>query len=280
MFDFGDPIAEALWTSIVDAEIAEGRIGLVTQDVCQPVIGGRDQDHVLYSECLVRLIGGDGAVRRAGEFVPYLEMHGAAKLLDRIVLDLTLTWLAGDPQRVLGCNLSAQNLDCDEDWVEISRRIDARSDLASRLVLEVTENRPLIDPTAARRRLNSVRALGCRVAIDDFGAGFATPARLDALDVDIVKIDRAYVAQHPDQEPVTRGLTDLEDLVRLAVAAAPFVVVEGVETSAQLHRAIRAGATHVQGRHLAPELEEPGPSHALAEAGVRLSPKAAAEALA
>ena len=71
---------------------------------------------------------------------------------------------------------------------------DAFIPLASQPVLEVTESMLLEDREAAVRRLEALRALGVRVALDDFGTGYSSLAYLQRLPVDILKIDRAFIA--------------------------------------------------------------------------------------
>ena len=75
----------------------------------------------------------------------------------------------------------------------------------SRLVLEITETAPLVDRRAAARRLCEVRAFGVHVALDDFGTGHSSLAYLRELPVDILKIDRSFVAtitEHGQLPPI------------------------------------------------------------------------------
>ncbi len=228
-----------LWTDILAAAIDDGRLTLVWQDIAAADFHAPP----LYSECLARLIDTRGVIRFPGEFIPHLEVEGSVPLVDQAVLDLTLNWLEANPNQVLGCNLSARNFDSPELWGQIMRRIRQRRALADRLVLEITETCPLRDIETARHWLNGARAMGVRIALDDFGAAFATSDVLTRLDVDIVKVDADYIDRPKD----------LARLVAVARGAAPIVVVEGVETAAHLDTALQAGASYVQGRFLRPE---------------------------
>ena len=199
-------------------------------------------EEVLYWECLARLTDSDGSVHEAGAFAPYLELRGQSFDLDSSILDLVLQALADDPKIVLGCNISAANLSATDRWSAILNRIGAHPELTPRLILEITETYPMFD--AAAERLATARALGCRLALDDFGTGFATRARLLSIEVDIVKIDASFVRGVGVNAD---GRDTLHRLVEFAARAAPVVVVEGVETEAQLEAARAAGAPHVQG---------------------------------
>lgn len=85
-----------------------------------------------------------------------------SSVIDRLALDETLT---------LGCNISAQSALISQSWEAIFDRLERLPGVADRLVIEITETAPVV-PSQGRgfsRRLNS---LGCRLAIDDFGAGY------------------------------------------------------------------------------------------------------------
>lgn len=203
-----------------------------------------DSDAVLYKECLARLENDGGRSWTAEQFISALEQAGAVSLLDRRMLTLVLEHLASDPTAVLGCNLSADNLASPDAWNAVLDLIRARPDLASRLVLELTETRPLDDPKRATAMLAEARKLGCRVALDDFGIGFASPRLAQLIGADIIKIDKSFVV---DVRPSPDGSDSLRHLVGFASSCAPIIVVEGIETIEQANTAHAAGATHLQG---------------------------------
>jgi EAL domain-containing protein (putative c-di-GMP-specific phosphodiesterase class I) len=83
-----------------------------------------------------------------------------------------------------------------------------------------------------------------RVAVDDFGAGYASLARLRALEPDVIKVDRSLLAAETDPEGPTPLLVGIIDLAHRLGAS---VVAEGVETEVQLAAALAAGCDAVQG---------------------------------
>ncbi|HBQ32847.1 EAL domain-containing protein [Brucella anthropi] len=236
--DVADP---SLLSAITDA-ILENRIEIAVQGIhCVT-----NADRLLYGECLARLLNRDGTITSAGEFIPILDIWGKTPLLDQHMIKLVLDELDTDSRAVLGCNISTDSL-TDAEWSLIYRQLVERAHLVHRLVLEITETRPLSDIMTANRCLAAARKLGCLIAVDDFGSGQVTPWQLLRLEVDIVKIDASFVRDIKESHP--RG-NSLQFMIGLAKCAAPTVIVEGVETNTHLIDAVMAGATHAQGYHL------------------------------
>jgi EAL domain-containing protein (putative c-di-GMP-specific phosphodiesterase class I) len=210
--------------------------------VAQRIHNIENTKEVLYAESLARLTDAEGVVHTAGAFVPQLGRLDGRFDLDFRILDLVLSALTADSTLNLGCNLSVANLSAPDRFADIFGRLTRQPELASRLIVEITETYPLIG--SAIERLKMIRALGCRIAIDDFGTGFATPSHLLQVSADIVKIDASFVR---DIRPGRDGHDSLYHMVGFASCIAPQIVVEGIETEQQLEAARSTGATHVQG---------------------------------
>lgn len=225
---------------VVASAIADQRIGCVVQTVWSLNV----PEDLLYGECLARMIDLDGEVIAAGAFVSRLEARGGAPLLDRHMLKLVLDRLDADPMTVLGCNISADNFADANVWGGVLDQIKCRPYLAPRLILELTESSAIADLSFSARKIADIQSLGCRVALDDFGVGFASPRLVQLIDFDIVKIDKAFIH---DIRPSSEGSNSLRHIVAFASCFAPTVVVEGVESAAHVDAARAAGATHVQG---------------------------------
>ncbi|WP_085035862.1 EAL domain-containing protein [Ensifer aridi] len=215
------------------------RIGFTVQQVNSV----NAHHEVLYSECLARLVKVDGTVITAGEFMPALEASGDAPKLDRHMLNLAVDWLSNNPSGPLGCNISALNFSDSENRAVLYDQLYRHRALAPRLVLEITERSPIAQLSRTAEFIHDIRKLGYRVAIDDFGAGFSTPEAIFSIAVDIVKVDSSFV-QLSSRADAARLL---HHMVGLASCVASTIVIEGVETYAQLALATAAGATHVQG---------------------------------
>ena len=104
--------------------------------------------------------------------------------------------------------------------------------MAKPLIVEVTETSALIDIEESARFLQTIRELGCRVAVDDFGAGYTSFRHLKALTLDIVKIDGSFVknlAGNVDNQLFIRNLLGLADTYGMETVA------ECVETQEDAH---------------------------------------------
>ena len=112
------------------------------------------------------------------------------------------------------------------------------------LVLEVTENILIKDGELALLVLQQLRRTGVRIALDDFGTGYSSLSYLHRMPIDILKIDRSFVA---DIERASRGAAIVGAVTNLAHALGMTVVAEGVETPLQRQQVAAMGADHAQG---------------------------------
>ena len=228
------------WESEVIDAICDNRVHIAIQGIHSVT----NVDHMLYGECPARLLARSGCVHNAADFIPALDSRGRTPILDCQMVKLVLDELAVDSRAVLGCHISADSVADEAAWLSIIAQLKKRSCLVDRLIIEVTETRPLYNVASANKAFYQARQLGCRVAIDNFGRGHASPEQLLSLDVDIVKIDAVFVQNIRESKDAE---TSLHHMVGLAKCTAPVVVVEGIETSSQLNAAVMAGATHAQG---------------------------------
>ena len=114
----------------------------------------------------------------------------------------------------------------------------------ARLVIEVTESTFQADHPDVATALRRLRATGVKIAIDDFGTGYSSLSRLQHLPVDILKIDRSFIATLTD---ATTDSAILAGILALAHAMALETVAEGVETATQAESITRLGCTYSQG---------------------------------
>ena len=119
------------------------------------------------------------------------------------------------------------------------------------LTLEVTESVFLIDEPRARAVLHELKELGVGLALDDFGTGYSSLAYLRRFPFDIVKIDRAFIADI-DRDPSARAI--VAAVVDLAHALELSDVAEGVETRRQLAHIATIGGKRAQGHFFSPPL--------------------------
>ena len=220
----------------------------------QPIITA-ESGEVDYYECLLRMRGTDGQIVSAGEFVPILEQLGFIRLIDRYVLDKALAELAEHPDVRLGFNISGLTA-ADRPWLRaLTSQLRHRPEIASRVIIEITETAALYDIEESARFVAALRETGCRVALDDFGAGHTSLRHLQTLPVDTVKIDGSFVRDlgtSPDNKIFLRHL------LGLAKSFGFHTVAEGVETAADAAILHREGIGYLQGYYYGrPSLDRP-----------------------
>jgi diguanylate cyclase (GGDEF)-like protein len=180
------------------------------------------------------------------KFLHFARELGCIHLVDETVFRMAAQFIAPLGTAVLGVNFDVRTL-AHPGFVARARRILGETGLpARRLAIEVLEFDLIERDRAAMDALAELRELGVMVAVDDFGAGYATLARLRDLRPDVLKIDRSLVIGSEDPTMATL-LADAAQLGRHIGAA---VIAEGIETSAHLAAAIAAGCDGMQGYYL------------------------------
>jgi len=187
----------------------------------QPIIDAKTRKPVHY-ECLLRMIRLDGSIATAGQFIPAAEQLGLARLVDRHALEMAVAQLHAHPEITLAVNVSGTTAG-DPAWLQsFINYVRANSEVAKRMIVELTETAALGDFEESVRFISSLREMGCRVAIDDFGAGYTSFRNLQMLRVDTVKIDGTYIkelAQSPDNQIFVRTLVGLAKNFNLSTVA-------------------------------------------------------------
>lgn len=234
----------------VRAALAEDRLTFAYQ----PIIDAED-GAVCHYECLLRMIDTDGALVAAGRFMPIIEEMGLVRHVDRHVLEMALDQLALDDDVVLAINVSGLTA-CDSSWLDrLIQACEDRADLARRLIIEITETVAIRDIDESACFVNAVRALGCQVALDDFGAGYTSFKNLRALNVDVVKIDGSFVrdvALNKDNQLF------IKSLVGLARGFGLQTVAECVESQEDAGILQQQGVDYLQGYTFGrPETDRP-----------------------
>jgi diguanylate cyclase (GGDEF)-like protein/PAS domain S-box-containing protein len=203
----------------------------------QPVVS-LDDEVVVGLEALVRWEHPQRGLVPPDEFVPFAERSGLITGIGAWVMGEACRqaseWRRTEPHRPLdmSVNVSARQLAQGAGLVESMRMTLDESGLdPTSVVLEVTESALMDDAEAALRVLNELKALGVRIAIDDFGTGYSSLVYLKRFPVDLLKIDRTFIAGlglHKDDDAIVRSV------IELAHAFGIDAVAEGIETSQHL----------------------------------------------
>ncbi len=223
----------------VQRALKEDRIVLAYQ----PVVDATTHEMRHY-ECLVRMYDHDGKLIPAAQFVPAIEQLGLMRRIDNRVRDLAIHELERIPDVSLAINISGLTA-TERSWFRgLVSRLKGRRDIAERLIVEITETAALQDIDETSRFVSSLRALGCKVALDDFGSGFTTFHHLKSLTVDVVKIDGSFIR---DITVDTENQIFIHNLLALARALGVSTVAECVETQADADYLYGVGIDLLQG---------------------------------
>ncbi|MGZ8416211.1 MAG: EAL domain-containing protein [Methyloceanibacter sp.] len=223
----------------------------------QPIVTSRSHDPELY-ECLLRMKRLDGSIASAAEFIPVAEQFGLAKLVDHRALELAVELLSSAPDIKLALNVSAATA-TDPQWLQGLEAFSGKAaGIAERLTIEITETAAISDLHETAKFVAALQALGCRVALDDFGAGYTSFRNLRLLGVDKVKIDGSFIQNlgtQAEDELFVRTLIDLAKSFGITTVG-EWV---GDEKTAKLLE--KAGVSYMQGYFFgAPELIKQEPA--------------------
>ncbi len=204
-------------TDEIVAALNERRIFLAYEAVAS----ARDRRASFY-ECLMRIRRTDGSLVAANDIVPVAERLGLVRLLDFRVLELVVDEMIAAPALHASLNVSPASTTDPDWWAGLCTLLRRHADVAPRLIVEITESAAIHDIDETRGFVARVKELGCRIAIDDFGAGYTSFRNLRKLGVDIVKIDGAFVQdimRSEDDRAFVRTLIDLARRLNLKTVA-------------------------------------------------------------
>jgi len=218
--------------------------------VYQPVVDLRAGGALHHHEVLVRF--GDNSspfpLIRMAEELDLIEP------LDLAIVETTIQRLVENAALTLAVNISGRTIGSSEFIEAVRVMIAANPTARNRLIFELTESAAIDDLGLADRHLQALRSEGCRVCLDDFGAGAASLAYLQQLSLDVVKIDGRYIRelQHGGRES-----TFIRHLVTMCGELGVKTLAEMVET-AQVEEAVRrAGVDFAQGWLYGPASDTP-----------------------
>lgn len=189
------------------------------------------------AEALVRWVKNDGTVVSPAYFIPVLEKNDAILAVDWYILEESCKLLRYQIDNKLNpvpisVNFSRMHLVYESDITEhICRIVDSYALEHKWIEIEITETAFINQPEAVTQLVQEIRALGFKVAIDDFGSGLSSLSFVKDVEVDTLKIDRSLLSKNceTDKERIL-----LESIFNFAHRLRLTTVAEGVETKEQL----------------------------------------------
>jgi diguanylate cyclase (GGDEF)-like protein len=237
----------------------------------QPIVT-LDGGDLIGFEALMRWQHPTRGLLSPAEFIPLAEQTGTISELGAWALEHASRQVLRWQQRVphgrrleLSVNLSPHQLDRPDLVAEVLETLRRTGYDPADLVLEVTET-ALVKDEAAIPVLTALRAEGIRIALDDFGTGYSSLRYLTQLPVDILKIDRCFVAE---LNGTGTASAIAETMVRLAQVLHLETVAEGIEDAAQATELTLLGCQSGQGYHFARPMEPEAVDALIAEAAER-----------
>jgi diguanylate cyclase (GGDEF)-like protein/PAS domain S-box-containing protein len=182
-------------------------------------------------------------------FIPAAEEMGLLDPIGAWVIEAlaaqVVEWQAAGLQPRVSFNVSPRELHRPDFAADLGERLRKAGADPSLLTMELTESATLREPERIGPLLRDLRALGLQLAIDDFGAGWSSLSRLRSLPVQILKIDRSFlreIPENPEAGAIVRAIIALSD------ALGRTTVAEGVELPVQQHFLAAQGCPLSQGR--------------------------------
>jgi diguanylate cyclase (GGDEF)-like protein/PAS domain S-box-containing protein len=216
----------------------------------QPVVDLTHRE-LLGVEALVRWHHPEHGLMMPGTFIPLAEESGQIVQLGRKVLIEACcqvrAWskniAAGDGLRV-AINISGRHLQHADLVADVRSALQASGIEPGNLVIELTESTIMHNTELNLERFRTLKALGVKIAIDDFGMGYSSLSYLHRFPIDILKIDRAFVSRLTSQD---EGPDLARAVVMLGETLGLETVAEGIENEDQIAKLLKLGCVAGQG---------------------------------
>lgn len=220
----------------------------------QPIIAiERDQDLPHHYEVLIRMLNPQGEIIAPDQFIPTAERYNLMPVLDQWVIQQSLSRLELAMQHSLAdqdlfpmhsINLSGASLSDEQFLGALFSYVSQCGIPPEKICFEITETSAIANLEQVKDFMKSLKELGCRFSLDDFGAGMSSFGYLSVLPVDFVKIDGKFI-QDIEIEPA--NVTIVESIVHVAKSLGLITIAERVEDKSIGYRLKELGVDFVQG---------------------------------
>ncbi|MDF1583773.1 MAG: EAL domain-containing protein [Methyloprofundus sp.] len=231
------------WVPLIKKALLEDSFFLVFQPIVNLFSG-----EVSHYEALIRMRGEDNEVISPVEFVPVAERMGLIHSIDLWVVENAIEFLAKLPADKasisLSINLSSVAFQDTSLLPTIKEKLELTWIDARRITFEITETAAVDNFEKTRDMITKIRALGCKFALDDFGAGFCSYNYLKTFPVDYLKIDAQFIRN------LTNNPTDqilVKSMAELATKLGKKTIAEYVDTPEAIEKLREIGVNFGQG---------------------------------
>lgn len=235
---------EMEWIARLHQALEEDRFELHCQRIVPLERHGRS-----HQEFLVRLRGDDGRLIPPGAFIPAAERYNLMPALDRWVVEHAFGHLAEGGGRcgdgdVFFINLSGATLSDEPFTALVTQQLRLHGLAPATIGFEITETAVIANLARALNFIREIKALGCHVALDDFGSGLSSFSYLKAIPADYLKIDGTFI-RGMLEDPMNEAIVDA--INRIGHVAGLTTIAEYVESEALRERLIAIGVDYAQG---------------------------------
>jgi EAL domain-containing protein (putative c-di-GMP-specific phosphodiesterase class I) len=244
------------WVQRIQDVLEKDRFRLYFQPITA-IDPGLNATEKMHGEVLLRMLDDDGRLVGPGSFIPAAERYSLMSTIDRWVVENTLQILAKDTdvvfEKLSACsiNLSGQSLSDERFMKALVKLIDDTGVPPELLCFEITETAVISNLTSASQLIASLRDMGCRFALDDFGVGLSSFGYLKNLAVDYLKLDGCFIKNMTKDSidyAMVKAINSIGQTMKIKTIA------EFVENEATLAALRNIGVDYAQGYIIAKPL--------------------------
>jgi len=244
------------WLQTIKHSLEENKLVLYRQEI-RPT--NPDDNLPTHHEILVRLLDENNDLVAPGIFIPAAERYQLMDTIDRWVITNTLSILQKyhiDKSILFNVNVSAQSI-CDPGFLDfLISQFEQHKVAPQSITFEITETAAMSNMSRAITFIETIKDMGCKFALDDFGSGLSSFGYLSNLPVDFIKID-GYFASEIINNPVNYSI--IESVNHIGHVMGLKTIAESVESEDILNKLVECGVDYVQGY----SIERPQPFETL-----------------
>lgn len=242
---------EMLWVSNINQALLEDQFCLYKQPIV-PITSVDGKVANGHYELLLRMRDKNNVLIPPNDFLPVAERYNLSTRLDRWVINAAFSWLMDNPSDLhkfeqFSINLSGLSLGNEAILAYIIKSLKSVNIPPGKICFEITETAAISNMSNAAHFINTLRAIGCRFALDDFGSGLSSFGYLKNLPIDYLKIDGMFIREiHND----IINLAMVKSINEIGKAMDKLTIAECVESENVLDKLREIGVDFAQGYHI------------------------------